>query len=126
MSPGEEERARTLSLIDFLADYNARRNPPVYDIKAYDLFLLRDADLPAMPGIGLSPAADAWLTVDFLDLPQRPGVPAELVELLCGGATIGPDVRPEIRAIPSRTEPGEPRPEPAPGLVAPAAQSRRP
>jgi len=26
---GLEERARTLSLIDFLADYDARRNPPV-------------------------------------------------------------------------------------------------
>jgi hypothetical protein len=29
---GQEERARTLSLIDFLADYDARRNPPVYDL----------------------------------------------------------------------------------------------
>ena len=72
---GQEERARTLSLIDFLADYDARRNPPVYDIKRYDLFLLRDADLPAVPGVGLSPAAEAWLTVDFLDLPPRPEVP---------------------------------------------------
>ena len=47
VSTGPEERARTLSLIDFLADYDARRNPPVYDIKRYDLFLLRDTDLPA-------------------------------------------------------------------------------
>src|SRR5258708_11884825 len=75
-----------------------------------------------MPGIGLSPAADAWLTVDFLDLPQRPGVPEELVELLGGGATIGPDVRPEIQAIPTRTEPGEPGTEPDPELVAAAEQ----
>jgi hypothetical protein len=74
--PGGEERARTISLIDFLADYDARRNPPVYDITKYDLFLLRDADLPDAPGVGLSPAAEAWLTVDFLDLPQRPDVPA--------------------------------------------------
>src|ERR1700704_4718964 len=73
-SRGSEERARTLSLIDFLADYDARRNPPVYDIKRYDLFLLRDADLPRGPGIGLSPEAEAWLAVDFLDLPQRPEV----------------------------------------------------
>jgi hypothetical protein len=27
-SAGQEERARTLSLIDFLADYDATRNPP--------------------------------------------------------------------------------------------------
>jgi hypothetical protein len=73
--PGGEERARTISLIDFLADYDARRNPPVYDITKYDLFLLRDADLPDAPGVDLSPAAEAWLTVDFLDLPQ-PDVPA--------------------------------------------------
>ena len=72
---GQEERARTLSLIDFLADYDARRNPPVYDLKRYDLFLVRDADVPAVPGVSLSPAAEAWLTVDFLDLPPRPEVP---------------------------------------------------
>jgi hypothetical protein len=72
-----EERARTLSLIDFLADYDARRNPPVYDIRKYDLFLLRDQDLPVVPGVLLSPAGSAWLTVDFLDLPARPDVPDE-------------------------------------------------
>ncbi len=120
MSPGEEERARTLSLIDFLADYNARRNPPVYDIKAFDLFLLRDADLPAMPGIGLSPAAEAWLTVDFLDLPQRPQVPGELMELLGDSATISPHVRPEVREAPGGADPGEPGTDPDPELVAAA------
>ena len=76
VSTGPEERARTLSLIDFLADYDARRNPPVYDIKRYDLFLLRDTDLPVVPGVGLSPAAEAWLTVDFLDFPPRPEIPS--------------------------------------------------
>ena len=40
VSTGPEERARALSLIDFLTNYDARRNPPVYDIKRYDLFLL--------------------------------------------------------------------------------------
>ena len=60
LTTGQEERARTLSLIDFLADYDARRNPPVYDIRKYDLFLLRDADLPDVPGVRLSP-------------PRRPG-----------------------------------------------------
>src|ERR1035437_6460127 len=36
VSTRAEDRARTLSLIDFLADYDARRNPPVYDISRYD------------------------------------------------------------------------------------------
>ncbi len=100
---GREERARTLSLINFLADYDARRNPPVYDIRGYDLFLLRAADLPAVPGVGLSPAAGAWMTVDFLDLPQRPEVPQELAELLGGEATISPHVRPEV-GVPGGTD----------------------
>ena len=66
MPPGAEERARTICLIDFLGDYDARRNPPVYDIREYDLFMLRDADLPCVPGIGLFPGAESWLAVDFL------------------------------------------------------------
>ena len=94
VSTGSEERARTLSLIDFLADYDARRNPPVYDITRYGLFLLRDIDLPDVPGVSLSPAAEAWLTVDFLDLPPRPEVPGELVALLGEGSAISPHVRP--------------------------------
>jgi hypothetical protein len=122
LSPGQEERARTLSLIDFLADYDALRNPPVYDIRKYDLFLLRDADLPPGPGTGLSPAAEAWLTVDFLDPPQRPEVPGELVELLGDSATISPQIRPEIQAGPDGTEAGGPGTDPDPELVAAAEQ----
>ena len=120
VSTGSEERARTLSLIDFLADYDARRNPPVYDIKRYDLFLLRDADLPAVPGVGLSPAAEAWLTVDFLDFPPRPEVPAELVDLLGDSAAISPHVRPEVRTRSDGADPGEPDLDPA--LVTAAEQ----
>jgi hypothetical protein len=90
VSTGSEERARTLSLIDFLADYDARRNPPVYDITRYGLLMLRGTDLPDVPGVSLSPAAEAWLTVDFLDLPPRPGVPGELVALLGESAAISP------------------------------------
>jgi very-short-patch-repair endonuclease len=105
MPAGGEERSRVLSLIDFLADYDARRNPPVYDIKKYDLFLLRDADLPRVPGIALSPGEDAWLTVDFLDPPERPQVPAELAGYLGDAAAIGQHERPEVRAEPDGAEP---------------------
>jgi very-short-patch-repair endonuclease len=113
-SSGSEERARTLSLIGFLADYDARRNPPVYDIGKYDLFLLRDADLAEVPGITLSPAAEAWLTVDFLDLPPRPEVPAELVALLGESAIISPLVRPLIGAAQEETDPEDPGTDPGP------------
>ena len=108
---GGEERARTLSLIDFLADYDARRNPPVHDLGRYGLFLLRDSDLPEAPGVHLSPAAEAWLAVDFLDLPPRPEVPEELAEVLGDSDAVSPHVRPEVRAVPVGTEPGEPEPD---------------
>lgn len=42
-----EAKDRVLRLIDFLAAYDARKNPPVRDIAAYRLYLLRDADVPA-------------------------------------------------------------------------------
>jgi very-short-patch-repair endonuclease len=111
LSTGSTERARTLSLISFLADYDARRNPPVYDIGRYELFLLRDADLPEVPGVSMSPAAEAWLTVDFLDLPTRPEVPDELVALLGASATVSPHVRPLIQTAQDEPEPHVPSAE---------------
>ena len=125
-----DERARALSLIDFLADYNARRNPPVYDMRQYDLFLLRDADLPAVPGVSLSAAGEAWLTVDFLDLPPRPEVPGDLVPLLGESAAISPHARPELRLTVGSTgpaaadgaEPETPGTKADPALVAGAVE----
>jgi very-short-patch-repair endonuclease len=99
-STGSEERARILRLIDFLGDYDARRNPPVYDIRKYDLFVQRDNDLPAVPGVRLSPAASTWLTVDFIDLPPRPEIPAELVAILGRSEEISPHARPSLLADP--------------------------
>ena len=98
--PGLDERTRALNLIDFLADYDSQRNPPVYDIRQYDLFLLRAAGIPDIPGVRLSPAADAWLTVDFMDLPPRPEMPEELVPVMGDSAAISPQVRPEVPAPP--------------------------
>jgi hypothetical protein len=104
---GAEERDRTLRLIDFLGDYDARRNPPVYDIVKYGLFRLREADVPAVPGVRLTPAAQAWLTVDFIDLPPRPEVPAELVRILGDSAEISPHIRPELPADPEPDQDSE-------------------
>lgn len=75
----EQAAERVLQLVGFLADYDARRNPPVHDIASYDLFLKRDGDVPEVPGIQVVPAGEAWLGVDFLELPALPGVPEELV-----------------------------------------------
>ena len=120
VSTRAEERARILSLIDFLADYDARRNPPVYDIQRYDLFLLRDADLPEVPGY-LS-AAEAWLTVDFLDLPPRPEIPEELVALLGESAAVSPHVWPEVRTASDGIRQDEHGTGSGPGLVSAAGQ----
>ena len=39
-------RTRVLSLIDFLAAYDSRRNPPVHDIADYGMFRLIEAAIP--------------------------------------------------------------------------------
>jgi len=118
-----QERARTLSLVDFLADYDARRNPPVYDIRKYDLFLLRDQDLPDVAGVALSPAASAWLTVDFLDLPARPDVPEDLIPLLGLSDAISPHVRPSAGTTSAGADPDpDPDPDPDALLVSAAEQ----
>jgi hypothetical protein len=94
------ERARTLSLIDFLADYDARRNPPVYDIGKYGLYQLRDDAVLTVPGVTLAPAGVAWLSVEFIDLPSGPEVPAELTELLGDSESVSPHQRPVLRRPP--------------------------
>ncbi|MGP7999539.1 MAG: AAA domain-containing protein [Streptosporangiaceae bacterium] len=95
-------------MIDFLVDYDGCQNPPVYDIGRYDLFLLRDADLPDLPGVRLSPAAEAWLSIDFLDLPERPAVPDELTALLGDSTMVSPQVRPEIQTTPDAEDGDDP------------------
>jgi hypothetical protein len=85
---------RILQLIDFLADYDARRNPPLYDIGEYGLYTLREAELPVVRGVALSPAADAWLLVDFVSLPISPTVPEEFGAPLSLCGSISPHLRP--------------------------------
>jgi hypothetical protein len=121
MPTGSQERARILSLVDFLADYDARRNPPVYDIRKYDLFLVRDQDLPDVAGVALSPAASAWLTVDFLDLPARPDVPGDLIPLLGESGAISPHARPSAGTASAGADP-DPEQDPDPLLVSAAEQ----
>ena len=75
---------------------------------------MRHSDLPGVPGVNLSPAAQAWLTVDFLDLPPRLVVPDDLLGLLGETVDISPHVRPEVRTTRESTGTEEGGPEPYP------------
>lgn len=92
-----DDRERVSQLIDFLGDLDARRNPPVYDIGRYGLFLLREVDLPREnEAVALTPYADAWLTADFAELPEPPALPDELAGLIAEEAARDPHQPPEI------------------------------
>ena len=68
--------------------------------------------------MSLSPAAEAWLTVDFLDLPPRPEVPDELAGLLGDSASVSPHVRPEVGRASDDAAPDEDEVDPALAAVA--------
>jgi very-short-patch-repair endonuclease len=94
-----DDRDRIGRLIDFLADLDARRNPPVYDIGRYGIYLLREADLPSdHEAIALDPYGGAWLTVDFVELPAPPVLPDELTGLIDPADAREPRRRPGIES----------------------------
>ena len=68
---GKTAAPRVLKLIDFLSDYDAQRHPPVHDINDERLYRLDEQQLPDVPGVALTPGADTWLSVDFVNLPPR-------------------------------------------------------
>src|SRR6266568_3265025 len=75
---GKTAAPRVLKLIDFLSDYDAQRHPPVHDINDERLYRLDEQQFPAVPGVALTPGADTWLTVDFVNLPTRPEPPDDI------------------------------------------------
>lgn len=91
-------RDNVLGLIDFLSAYDARRNPPVRDITDFRMFRLREDALPEHPAINLAATADAWLTVDFIDLPAAPFVPEDLRPLLVSGLPLSMNGAPVVAA----------------------------
>lgn len=86
-----------VALLDYLLDLDATKHPPVHDFTTENLFMLEERALPDVPGVELTPGADAWLTVEYVDLPARPTVPEHLTVVLPG--QIGPHQAPEPRAV---------------------------
>lgn len=91
-----EHSERVAQLLAFLSAYDARRHPPVHNIAEYKLELLRDNELPDSPAARVTGGAEAWLTVDFVELPARPPVPDHLVELLGPTSGLSATVRPVV------------------------------
>ncbi len=114
-------RARVMSVVDFLKDFDAQKNPPVTDITNYGLFTVRDDRLPAVPGLTLSGGGEQWLRVDFVDLPSAPVVPTDLVDyLLPEHQNLSPAIRP-VPAVPERDlQPDRHAGSDAPGADPPA------
>jgi very-short-patch-repair endonuclease len=75
---GKTAAPRVLKLIDFLSDYDAQRHPPVHDINDERLYRLDEQQLPDVPGVALTPGANTWLSVDFVNLPPRPEPPDDI------------------------------------------------
>lgn len=100
MGAGSQQAAtakdRVLRLVDFLAAYNAQKSPPVHDIAAYRLFLLRDGELPHGDGVRFDAGGEVWLAVDFVDLPPPPAIPAALRSYFEPNAQLSASHRPNI------------------------------
>jgi hypothetical protein len=90
-----DDRSRILHLLDYLAAYDSRKNPPVQNIDDYGLFLLRETELQSSENVRLTPSADVWLTVDFVELPGLK-VPQQIVDALRDGSSISPRQRPTL------------------------------
>lgn len=103
----EQARERIVRLVDFLKDYDAQKNPPVTDIRTYQLYALRGEQLPDVDGVTLTGGAAAWLTIDFVDLPAMPAVPVELRDYLPAAARMSATVRPEPTVPASELEPAK-------------------
>ncbi|WP_420639707.1 AAA domain-containing protein [Candidatus Poriferisocius sp.] len=91
-------------MVDFLAAFDAQKNPPVHDISSYGLFKLDGDGLPDVSGVRLTPADSLWLTVDFVELPTRPAVPEHLDWLLGPAAELNAHNRPAVELPENPTE----------------------
>jgi very-short-patch-repair endonuclease len=77
----EDTRDQLGSLISYLRDLHALRNPPVRNIAAHSAFRLDPQRLSEMPGVMLRPSPDTWLTTELLVPPNEPALPGDLIDI---------------------------------------------
>lgn len=79
--PMEDTREQLGSLISYLRDLHALRNPPIRNIADHGALRLDPQRFNGLPGVLLRPAGEVWLTADLLVFPTEPELPGELLEL---------------------------------------------
>lgn len=90
-----QDLANVASILEFLEAFYRIARPPVRDIADFNTgFLLREPDLPSVPGVALVPAGEIWLTSSLIDHDQTPEIPEELQSAFSG--PLSPHVRPEV------------------------------
>ena len=82
-------------LLDFLEAYFRIARPPLRDIAGYNEYLLRQPNLPDVPGVVFSPGGDIWLVAALVAHSDPPEIPADLLQWLDPG-TISPHIRPVL------------------------------
>jgi very-short-patch-repair endonuclease len=98
-----EAQRRALSLLDFLEAFYRRQFPPVRNVANYGDFLLREPELPDVPGVTLMPGGRRWLTLKLVTHPPAPSVPDDLVDYVEEGE-LTPHVEPVLRDISDEDE----------------------
>jgi very-short-patch-repair endonuclease len=83
------------SLLDFLEAYYRISRPPVRDISVYREFMLREPNLPSVPGVTFIPGGDVWLTSTLVAHSNLPEIPPDLQQWL-DSTSISAQVRPTV------------------------------
>lgn len=87
--------SRVSALLDFLEGFHRLARPPVRDIAEYADFVLRESQLPVVPGVGLTPGGVAWLSCRLVEHEPFPVVPEELAPWITR-QTLSPVTRPSV------------------------------
>lgn len=81
LPPSDDTREQLGSLISYLRDLHALRNPPIRNIADHGALRLDPQRSNGLPGVSLQPGGDVWLTADLLVPPTEPDLPGHLLEL---------------------------------------------
>jgi very-short-patch-repair endonuclease len=90
-----QDLAKVGSILEFLEAFYRIARPPVRDIGDYNTgFLLREAELPSVPGVTLVPAGESWLVSSLIGHDPTPEIPEEFRDLF--GGPLSPHERPAM------------------------------